>query len=86
MKALDKTFIYEYNSNGNVASALNVCDHSRAERRDHCNYGMGLLIGNQGFKGGEYSGIRGMVARIYLKNSILTPFQWIFDGIMDSMW
>jgi hypothetical protein len=50
------------------------------------NYAMGLLIGNQGFKGGEYSGIRGMVTRMYLKNSILTPFQWIFDGIMDSMW
>lgn len=50
------------------------------------NYGMGLLIGNQGFKGGEYFGIRGMVTRMYLKNSILTPFQWIFDGIMDSMW
>ena len=44
---------------------------------------MGLLIGNQGFYT-DYTGIRGIIMRTYLKSPIMVPFEMILDGIFEA--
>ena len=46
------------------------------------NFGMGLLLGNQGF----YDVKNGLLQRTYLKNSLMTPLDMIIEGLLDSMW
>ena len=56
------------------------------------NYGMGLLLGNQGFfngdgnKGTEFVGnsfMSSILYRTYLKTPILTPFNFVVDGLFE---
>ena len=56
------------------------------------NFGMGLLMGNQGFyanknlTGNEFVGnsfMSSILYRTYLKTPILTPFNFVVDGLFE---
>ena len=46
------------------------------------NFGMGLLLGNQGF----YDVKNGLLQRIYLKSTLMTPTDMIIEGFIDLIW
>ena len=46
------------------------------------NFGMGLLLGNQGFWNVKNS----LIQRTYLKSTLMTPTDMIIEGILDSIW
>lgn len=46
------------------------------------NFGMGLLLGNQGF----YNVKNGLLQRTYLKNTLMTPIDMIVEALLDSIW
>ena len=46
------------------------------------NFGMGLLLGNQGF----FNVKNGLIQRTYLKSTLMTPTDMIIEVLIDSMW
>jgi hypothetical protein len=71
---------------------FNLCEYDYGEMwqaglhmgiRGVTNFGMGLLIGNQGFYT-DYTGIQGIIMRTYLKSPIMVPFEMILDGIFEA--
>jgi len=43
---------------------------------------MGLLLGNQGF----WNVKNGLIQRIYLKNTLMTPIDIIIQALIDFYW